>query len=58
MQLIASLPALALFVLANFRPDLGPALLSLAGLAIGAVLLVAGMLLIQAWFRPHAFLET
>jgi len=58
MQLVASAPALVLFVVANVRPELGPALLSLAGLAFGAVLLVAGLLLTQAWFRPTAFLET
>jgi hypothetical protein len=58
LQLLASLPALVIFIVANVRPDLGLASLSLWGLAVGALCLVAGILLLETWFRPSAFLET
>jgi hypothetical protein len=56
--LLATLPALATFVVANLMPGISVLHLSLAALMFGAVLLVAGAASLHLWFRPERFLET
>ena len=58
LQLLAALPALAVFAIANVWPQIGFVMLSLGGLAAGMIGLVIGTALVQLWFRPTAFLES
>ncbi len=58
LQLLAMLPALALFILINVRPDLDLGKVAAAALGLGIVGSVCGIVLLQRRFRPELILES
>jgi hypothetical protein len=57
-RLLATIPAVIAFVLANLIPQISMLRLSLGALACGTLLLALGATTLRWWFRPEQFLET